>query len=427
MDSVDIPSAAADFWSNIASYANPTCSAVSASLQSSRPCLPCLPCSDSCINPSLHRPHVLASDRLLLWTTPAGQDWQRDLESRFPDSIIFKLFQVMIRSLDHDTCSNYGSGLLCFTQFCDRLNIPEAERMPASQPLIASFAASHAGTISDKTLNNWLAGLHFWHLVNGSPWSGADMLRSVRRGLAKMVPPSSHRAKRPPVTIEALTLLVNSLDSFSPLDVAVSAVACVAFWLCCHLGELLPPSAHIFDPSKHVSRSVLPITIKTLLDSSSFTSIHIPWSKTMQEHGADISITTRAHCTDPLHALVQHQINSYGLPSHVPLFSFHSITGWTSLSKPSFIARCNDIWTQHGFPRMPGHAFWIGGTTELLLQGVNPDIIAVQGRWSSRAFLEYWQHIEMVLPLFISSSIDTACLQDVDTVIKDYIRRHDIR
>ena len=168
--------------------------------------------------------------------------------------------------------------------------------MPASQPLIASFTASHAGTISDKTLNNWLAGLHFWHLVNGSPWSGADMLCSVHRGLAKMVPPSSRWAKRPPVTIEALTLLVNSLDSSSPLDVAVSAVACIAFWSCCHLEELLPPSAHIFDSSKHVSRSVLPITIKTLLNSSSFMSIHIPWSKTMQEYGADISITTRAHC-----------------------------------------------------------------------------------------------------------------------------------
>ncbi|KIK73063.1 hypothetical protein PAXRUDRAFT_21269 [Paxillus rubicundulus Ve08.2h10] len=150
-----------------------------------------VPKPSSHIESSSHCPHVLASDCLLLWTTPVGLDWQKELNTKLPDSSIFKLFQVMICSLDQDTRSNYGTGLLHFTQICNMCNIPEESRMPASEELILAFTASHASTASNKTLNNWLAGLHFWHTVNGATWNSADMLRAVRRSFAKMVPSSS--------------------------------------------------------------------------------------------------------------------------------------------------------------------------------------------------------------------------------------------
>jgi hypothetical protein len=73
-------------------------------------------------------------------------------------------------SLDKNTHSNYGTGLLCFTQFCDTSGVPEVDWMPAAELLLASSA----GLTSDKTLSNWLAGLHYWH-----PWHGADMLHHV--------------------------------------------------------------------------------------------------------------------------------------------------------------------------------------------------------------------------------------------------------
>ncbi|KIK95873.1 hypothetical protein PAXRUDRAFT_71218, partial [Paxillus rubicundulus Ve08.2h10] len=57
-------------------------------------------------------PCILASDHLLLWTTPAGLKWQKELESNLLDSSVFKLFQVMIWSLDQDVRSHYGTSLL---------------------------------------------------------------------------------------------------------------------------------------------------------------------------------------------------------------------------------------------------------------------------------------------------------------------------
>lgn len=96
MAGMDIMVAAAEFWSNMAVHQDPTCSAVSASFQTTRSHTPQNSKTSSQISPSAHRPLVLASDRLLLWTTPAGQEWQKDLEASFPDPVVFKLFQVCI-------------------------------------------------------------------------------------------------------------------------------------------------------------------------------------------------------------------------------------------------------------------------------------------------------------------------------------------
>jgi len=172
----------------------------------------------------------------------------------------------MLQSLDSRTCSNYGAGLLRFTQFCDNNKIPELDHMPASSELLALFSAHHAGRTSDKTLNNWFAGLHFWHTVNGAPWNGDSMLHHVHCGFSKLVPPSSRRAKRPPVTLEALCILHDHLDLSNSFDLAVWALTSVAFWCCCRsvrllfpfssshlpfsLGELLIPDANSFTPFK---------------------------------------------------------------------------------------------------------------------------------------------------------------------------------
>lgn len=222
------------------------------------------PVKGNSITPSSFRPHVLAADRLVLWTTPTTVPFQRSLESQLPQTPVLKMFQVMICSLDEGTRSNYGAGLLRFTQFCDRHSIPESSRMPASSQLLSSFAASNAGLASSSALNNWMAGLHFWHVVNGASWAGDDLLRHVRRGFAKLVPASSKRAKRPPVTIEALAVLREGLDLSNAFDAGVWAVASIAFWSCC---RCVSP----FSLSLSLSRLPLlsALSLLTLLSSGS--------------------------------------------------------------------------------------------------------------------------------------------------------------
>ncbi|KAI6107296.1 hypothetical protein EDD16DRAFT_1695074 [Pisolithus croceorrhizus] len=271
----------------------------------------------------------------------------------------------MLQSLDVNTCSNYGTGLLRFTQFCDQTSVPESAHMPASTELLSLFSTHHTSQLSEKMLNNWLTGLHFWHIVNGASWNGNDMLHHIQRGFSKLVPTSSKRAKCPPVTLDALCTLHDWLNLTDTFDAAIWALAAIAFWSCCQLGELLVPSAHSFDSSKHAPHSILPLSISSLENGTQYSSFHIPCAS---------------------------------LPSQAPLFTFHATSHWSLMTCTWFLQRCNQVWVSAGFPNMPGHAFCIGGATKLLLQGVPPDIVATQGCWKSQAFLDYWHQINSILP-----------------------------
>ncbi|KAJ7135231.1 hypothetical protein C8R43DRAFT_835282, partial [Mycena crocata] len=60
------------------------------------------------------------------------------------------------------------------------------------------------------------------------------------------------------------------------------------------------------------------------------------------------------------------------------------------LSQADFLGHCNEIWLAAGMGALNGHGFCIGGTTHLLLHGVDLWIVIKQGCWTSTAFLLYW-------------------------------------
>ena len=92
--------------------------------------------------------------------------------------------------------------------------------------------------------------------------------------------------------------------------------------------------------------------------------------------------------------------------------------------RPWFLARCNQVWRDAGLLELSGHCFRIGGATELLLHGTPPDVVAVQGRWKSKAFLDYWRRIESILPLFLTNSSTDARVSLVQSSIASFSRRY---
>jgi hypothetical protein len=186
---------------------------------------------------SLLRPHVPASERLHCWTSPHAIAHHRHMISQIPISAASTLSNVMLSSLEEKTRSNYGAGLLRFTQFCDANNITEQQRCPASEILISAFVASYAGLRSADCINGWLSGIKWWHIFQGADWHGADMLSSVKKGIAKAVPESSRRDKREPVTLERMHCLLLGLDLTNAKDAAVYAASSVAFHGICRSDE----------------------------------------------------------------------------------------------------------------------------------------------------------------------------------------------
>lgn len=190
------------------------------------------------VSPSIFRPHVLARDRIRLWFAPHSDSFHQSLLDELSSDSASQLLDVLLASVEAKTRENYGSGLLRFHQFCDSLSISEEKRLPASEILLAAFVAHWAGRVAVTTVDNWLAGLHFWHQFNNAPWHGSSLLRRSKTGLSKSVPDSSKRPRRPPVTIEHMHALFQHLDLSNSFDSAVYCTACVAFWCCCRYFSL---------------------------------------------------------------------------------------------------------------------------------------------------------------------------------------------
>ncbi|THH14019.1 hypothetical protein EUX98_g9656, partial [Antrodiella citrinella] len=366
------------------------------------------PCNS--IDSSSLRPLVLANERLALWTTPYATKFRSDLASGLSHNATSKLFSVMLSSLDSSTRKNYGAGLLRFTQFCDCLKVAENDRMPASDALLAAFVAEWSGSVARTTVDTWLAGLGFWHSLNGAPWNGGKMLKATCTAVAKTQP--TKKPKRPPVMLEHMHALRAGLDLTDSFDAAV-------------LGELVIPSTNTFNPSKHVSKAAA-IGYHALPNRKEYASFHIPWTKTTKQAGADIVATENDDATSAITALRHHQNTNHAVPSSAPLFAFETADqqGWAPMTKPWFLDRCNEVWNDAGLELLTGHCFRIGGATELLLRGTHPDIVATQGGWKSRAFLEYWRKIESILPLFISQSFDKSRLQLVQTSMDAFKKKY---
>lgn len=187
--------------------------------------------------------------------------------------------------------------------------------------------------------------------------------------------------------------------------------------------ELCIPSRNLFDPSKHVSNTTH-IVFDSTPSGVRYATFDIPWSKTEGPKGATIILTDLNDPTSPIPALRHHLSANAQVPPGAPLFAFETNDGgWEPITKSSWLARCNEVWIAAGLPALEAHAFRIGGCTELLLRGTNPDIVCVQGRWKSRAFLEYWRKIQKILPLFISNSFTDARLALVHSSMASFKSR----
>ena len=326
----------------------------------------------------------------------------------------------MLASLDLKTQENYGAGLLRFAQYCDTHGIAEEKRCPASELLLSAFIASWAGRISHSAVTGWLAGLHFWHSYQGLPWHGSNMLRITSGGVKKLVPSSSKQKKRPPVSLAHMHALVLQLNASEGRDAAILAAACVGFWGVCRLGELVPPSEKTFDPDIHVSNDV-PIRFGITDNGVEHAHFHIPKTKT-DSAGADIHLTAIDDPSSPITFLRNHCLVNASVTRGAPLFAFVVADSWATLTKEILLDRCNQAWSHAGLAPLPGHAFRIGGSTELLLRGIHPDVVMIQGRWKSKAFLEYWRRIDEVIPLFISNSFADARVAAVHKTMATYFQ-----
>ncbi|PPQ81779.1 hypothetical protein CVT24_005332 [Panaeolus cyanescens] len=319
--------------------------------------------------------------------TPAFQLPRHDAEN-----IILALDKCYAPS----TMKNYNYSLHHFHTFCDKRQIPGELRFPTHEVILLAYAASHIGKFAGSTARRHINALKTFHTVNNLTWNGSPRLSKVLNGVNIKAPRSSSRPRRSPVTTTMLKVLLSELNLEDPLDAAVAACACTAFWGQCRLGELLPPTST--SATSHLpSRDNLTRSASKKSDPRSY-ELHLPSTKTNRATGQTITLLKQDHPTNPLPLLQNHfAINE--LPKKCGLFEYlPKDSNSNLLSKRRFLTRCNTIWSKRGYSYITGHSFRIGGTSKLLASGIPPDVVKTMGRWTSDSFLRYWRHIDRIAP-----------------------------
>jgi hypothetical protein len=133
-------------------------------------------------------------------------------------------------------------------------------------------------------------------------------------------------------------VLYTTLDLTNCKDAAIWATACVAFWGCCRLGELLPKSEAAFHPSHNVTRGEVVEFEQDNEGQAVSSGFHIPWTKVTKEEGADLCISEPEPTLSTQYALKQHLHANKNVLAYASLFAYEKATGGHhNLTKPEYL------------------------------------------------------------------------------------------
>ncbi|KAJ7498349.1 hypothetical protein B0H11DRAFT_1637730, partial [Mycena galericulata] len=76
-----------------------------------------------------------------------------------------------------------------FNSFCDENGVALAFRLPASEFLLCAFA-SYAGTLAAGTVENKLAAVRAWHIINDVKYARGLRLDYVLKAIENLSPGS---------------------------------------------------------------------------------------------------------------------------------------------------------------------------------------------------------------------------------------------
>ena len=359
------------------------------------------------LTPSPLHPPCRAEECIFLWkganTAPA---------SIINDPTIERIAALATRASLRDS-SSYGSGLRKFHLFCDIFTISKSDRLPASFPLLHSFAlwtvsdpdtlGPEASTgipfepVSVGVARKYLSAIRAWHVAQGWPppltEDDHERINWSLRGLEN-IQGSRKRPIRPPITISMLQSLRASLVLGDSFDACIWAMATCAFWGMMRFGEVSVKSRNDFDKAKHVKRRDVVFGFDR--DGKQYARLDLPSAKTTKPGEVQSVYLIPQNGLCPLEALRNLAAVVPAGPDD-PLFLWRDRNGDVRpMVKTKAIHCINAILKSCGWGTTFGHSFRIGGASFYLSEKIDPEIIRIAGRWHSLAYEVYIRAFEQV-------------------------------
>ena len=339
------------------------------------------------------RPNVLALERLEKWLPAVA------IRTSIPDDLLNKQKQLALSSYAQSTKATYGTGLLRFHEYCDTIALPETSRTPASTTIIAGFITYLSGRYSKTAINNFIAGVKAWHVVNNLHVDlDNNLIQTLLRGAARVQPLPLPR--RQPLTTEQLEKILHKLDINLPEHAAVAACLTTTFYSCSRLGEFTVSTPNAFDPNLHITISGVSFQRDRFFNR--VTAFKLPRTKTSIT-GETVFWAAQNNASNPLFYLLNHLRINENTPSE-HLFAFKNKGSKTPLTRNNFIRNVKNSASKAGLVFNSGHSLRIGSTLEYLLRGVPFEVVKQIGRWSSNLFTLYLREHGRILAPYLQTN-----------------------
>ena len=299
-----------------------------------------------------------------------------------------KVARYATLALAPSTHAAYNQGELRYRNFC---RLCQWNPLPATDFMLASFAAHIASSVRPTTVANYMAAVRNLHLECGmqDPTKEAMLLPRVLRGI-KRAHGLTPVCTRLPLTGSLIPKIVDQvlLDTTisNPDRKMIQAAILLAFHGFLRCAELVINEPCDFDPRVQATSSAITISNgqgKPILQFRVKRSKTDPFAKGMVLH---IGGATTPYC--PVVAMVEY-LAVMRPASDKPLFCFAS---GVPLTRATFTSKVRTLLLRAGIrnaSEYAGYLFRIGAATTAPAAGVPEWQIRAMGRWQSDCVLRY--------------------------------------
>ena len=267
-----------------------------------------------------------------------------------------------------------------YLEFCQEF---KCDVMPADVETICLYAQYLSNQFkAPQSVKNYINGVRVLHALNDHPVSAFKSfeLNLTLKGIARLKAHTPRQAA--PITPEILLAMSNFVGS-TTTDIVAWAAILTAFFCMLRKSNLVPTSAHHFDPKKQLKK-------KDILLNKQSALVDIHWSKTIQFAERALTIPMLVIPGSPLCPVsalkrMRHVIHS---EPDQPAFS---IGGSRALTYRECTAKLKQWLEQAGWDgsKFSMHSLRRGGATLAFKAKVPGELIKLQGDWASESYLRY--------------------------------------
>ncbi|GAA5972540.1 hypothetical protein JCM21900_000656 [Sporobolomyces salmonicolor] len=293
-----------------------------------------------------------------------------------------------------------GHALKAYHEWCSMTGVPDDQHFPITTYRLRMFISPSLGLYKVDTIKRRIFCLKQYCALYMIEWQADESQLQPLFAIFKAHQPHPHLL-RPPLLAQHLVRLIAHVttlsDNFSDrFHTAMLVTTLVGFGGILRSGEFTATKA--FPEADERCKK---ITLENVKQAETGQLVfRLPWDKTNTWEGRQVTVTSYNFNTPSLfrrHVFLSRLSNTDFPFSYLSSRGQHAgkIVAITKLSWKHWLNCHLAELKEHP---LQGHSIRIGGATQMLLNGVPPQIVKTLGGWKSDdAFLKYWRHVDALI------------------------------